>query len=348
MANSGPLRQTPKMRIDTNLSPNLNLAAVAAKEAEDAGYDAVWTAETSHDPFFPLALAAPATSTIELGTSIAVAFARNPMVLANIGYDLNKLSDGRFVLGLGSQIKPHITKRFSMEWSKPAARMREMVEAMHAIWDCWQDGTRLDFKGDFYTHSIMTPFFDPGPNPAGKPRVYLAGVGPMMTKVAGEVCDGFFCHPFTTAEFLRDVTLPAIEEGRAITGRSADDFEVCLPAFVVTGNNEQEMAKAAAAVKGQISFYGSTPAYRGVLEHHGWGDLQTELNTMSKQGEWEAMAGLIDDDMLNTFAVVGEPSTIAAGLKERYSGSIQRLSFNSMGTTSDDTFIPIIEDLRAG
>ncbi len=337
---------TSAMQIDTFLSPNLKTAGESAKAAEEAGYDAMWTAETAHDPFFPIALAAPHTSSIKLGTSIAVAFARNPMLLANIGYDLNSLSDGRFVMGLGSQIKPHITKRFSMEWSKPAARMREMVQAMHAIWDCWEDGSRLDFKGEFYTHSIMTPFFNPGPNPAGKPKVYLAGVGPLMTKVAGEVCDGFFCHPFTTAEFLRDVTIPALDEGRAVSGASADGFEVCLPAFVVTGNNEDEMTKAAEAVKGQISFYGSTPAYRGVLEHHGWGDLQTELNTLSKQGEWKTMAGLIDDDMLNTFAVVGEPSTIAAGLTERFGDTVQRLSFNTMGATADDTLAPVIDGLR--
>ena len=203
------------MHIDTFLGPNLDTAAASARSAEDAGYDAMWTAETSHDPFFPLALAAPGTSQITLGTSIAVAFSRNPMLLANIGYDLQHLSKGRFVMGLGSQIKPHITKRFSMEWSKPAARMREMVLAMHAIWDCWQDGTKLDFRGDFYQHTLMTPMFSPGPNPHGKPPVFLAGVGPLMTEVAGEVCDGFFCHPFTPVEFLKDVTIPALEAGRA-------------------------------------------------------------------------------------------------------------------------------------
>ncbi len=335
------------MLIDTSLSPNLATAAESAKASEDAGYDAIWTAETSHDPFFPLALAAPATESITLGTSIAVAFARNPMLLANIGYDLNRLSDGRFVMGLGSQIKPHITKRFSMEWSKPAARMREMVQAMHAIWDCWQDGTKLDFRGDFYSHTLMTPFFDPGPNPAGKPRVYLAGVGPLMTQVAGEVCDGFFCHPFTTSEFLRDVTLPALQAGRDKSGRSADGFEVCLPAFVVTGETEEAMEANKLAVRKQISFYGSTPSYRPVLEHHGWGDLQGELNTLSKQGEWDTMAGLIDDDVLDAFAVVGEPSAVATGLQSRFGDTVQRLSFNSMGE-ADGAAIDQIRSELAG
>jgi probable F420-dependent oxidoreductase len=335
------------MQIDTFLGPNLDKAADAAATAEEAGYDAMWTAETSHDPFFPLALAAPGTSKITLGTSIAVAFSRNPMLLANIGYDLQSLSKGRFVMGLGSQIKPHITKRFSMEWSKPAARMREMVLAMHAIWDCWQDGTKLDFRGDFYTHTLMTPMFSPGPNPHGKPPVLLAGVGPLMTQVAGEVCDGFFCHPFTTAEFLADVTIPALNAGRAKSGRSADGFEVCLPAFVVTGSTEEDMAANALAVRKQISFYGSTPEYRTVLDHHGWGDMQTELNSLSKKGEWDTMATLIDDDVLGAFAVVGEPDTIAAGLQSRYGQSVDRLSFNTMGANDDDLYAPIIAELKA-
>lgn len=342
------------MLIDTSLSPNLAKAPDSAAAAEAAGYDAIWTAETSHDPFFPLALAAPATSSITLGTSIAVAFARNPMLLANIGYDLNALSNGRFVLGLGSQIKPHITKRFSMDWSKPAARMREMIQAVHAIWDAWENGSKLEFRGEFYTHTIMTPFFDPGPNPAGKARIFLAGVGPLMTQVAGEVCDGFFCHPFTTSEFLRDVTLPALDAGRAKAGlptisdgASGAAFEVCLPAFIVTGTNEEDMSATEFAVRKQIAFYGSTPAYRPVLEHHGWGDLQTELNTLSKQGEWDTMAGLIDDDILSAFAVVGEPDSIAAGLQSRYGTTVDRLSFNTMGNTDPAFWAPVINELQS-
>lgn len=340
------------MLIDTSLPTDLKKAPARAKEAEDAGYDAIWTAETSHDPFFPLAMAAPATERITLGTSIAVAFARNPMLLANTGWDLNAVSDGRFVLGLGSQIKPHITKRFSMEWSKPAARMREMILATRAIWNTWETGDKLEFRGDFYTHTIMTPFFDPGPNPAGVPRVFLAGVGPLMTAVAGEVCDGFFAHPFTTPAFLAEVTIPALDAGREKSGKAAlgidtDDFEVALPAFVVTGTTEEEMAASAQAVKGQISFYGSTPAYRPVLDHHGWGDLQTELNAMSKRGEWTAMADLIDDDILNTFAVVAEPDGVAAELKLRFGSTVDRLSFNTMGSTDPELFAPIIAELKA-
>src|SRR5688500_17019107 len=230
------------MKVDGGISLELDKTVATAKDAEATGYDGVWTAETSHDPFLPHVLAAEHTERMELGTGIAVAFARNPMTLAQTAYDIQRLSKGRFILGLGSQIKPHITKRFSMPWSHPAARMREMILALHAIWDAWQDGTKLDFRGDFYTHTLMTPFFDPGPNPYGKPKVFLAAVGERMTEVAGEVADGMLCHGFTTERYLREVTIPALERGLARSGRSMDDIELSGPAFVVTGANEQEMA----------------------------------------------------------------------------------------------------------
>ncbi|MEM9033884.1 MAG: LLM class F420-dependent oxidoreductase [Actinomycetota bacterium] len=336
------------MKVDTTTGTFLPDVPTAATAAEAAGFDGLWTAETSHDPFMPHVLAAEHTESITLGTSIAVAFARNPMLLANIGYDLNAYSGGRFVLGLGSQIKPHITKRFSMEWSKPAARMREMIQAIRTIWDCWNNGTKLEFRGDFYTHTIMTPFFNPGPNPHGDAKIMIAGVGPLMTKVAGEVCDGFLAHGFTTEQYMKDVTIPALEEGMAAGGRSRDDFEISYPAFVVTGKNEEEMAAAAAGVRGQISFYGSTPAYRGVLEHHGWGELQTELNTMSKAGKWAEMADLIDDDILNTFAVVEEPDKVAGELLRRFNGAADRISFYAPYQVEDDFWTPVVEELQAG
>ena len=302
-------------------------AGAAAKELEDQGYDGIWTAETSHDPFFPLLLAAQSTERVELGTGIAVAFARNPMNLAQIAWDLQAASKGRFILGLGSQIKPHITKRFSMPWSHPAARMREMILAIRAIWASWNDGTKLDFHGDFYTHTLMTPFFNPGPNPHGDAKIALAGVGELMTEVAGEVCDGFLCHGFTTERYLREVTLPALERGAAKAGRTLADIEISGPAFVVTGANEEEMARSVAGTKQQIAFYGSTPAYRPVLELHGWGGLQDDLNKMSKEGKWQEMGELITDEILHTFAVVAEPEKLAAGLEERYGDIVQRLSF---------------------
>jgi probable F420-dependent oxidoreductase len=318
------------MKVDGGISSNLHEAVTSAQDAESAGYSGAWTAETSHDPFLPLLLAAEHTKKIELGTSIAVAFARSPMTLANTAWDLQAYSKGRFILGLGSQIQPHITKRFSMPWSKPAARMREMVLAIRAIWDCWLNGTKLDFRGEFYTHTLMTPFFTPAASDIsdhGTPKIFLAGVGELMTEVAGEVCDGFICHGFTTEKYLREVTIPALERGRAKAGKTMVGFEIVGPSFVVTGNNESELAKAAAGTRQQIAFYGSTPAYRPVLDLHGWGDLQDRLNTLSKQGKWVEMGDLIDDEILNTFAVVGEPEAIAPELHHRYGDVIERISF---------------------
>ena len=339
------------MKVDGGIGSNLALAGAQARELEEAGYSGAWTAETAHDPFFPLLMGAEHTTTLELGTSIAVAFARNPMTLANIGWDLQAYSKGRFILGLGSQIKPHITKRFSMEWSKPAARMREMILAMRAIWDTWQNGTPLAFRGDFYTHTLMTPFFTPDPKELegfGPPRVYLAGVGELMTEVAGEVCDGFLCHGFTTERYLREVTIPALERGRAKAGKTMEGFDIVGPSFVVTGSNEQEMAAAATGTRQQIAFYGSTPAYRGVLELHGWGGLQDELNVLSKQGKWVEMGNLIDDDILNTFAVVGEPETVAPELHRRYGDVIGRISFYAPYKSDPARWLPVIDALKNG
>ncbi len=338
------------MKVDGSLFGSITNAARSATELEAAGYSGAWTAETSHDPFLPIAVAAAATSEIELGTSIAVAFARNPMLLANIGWDLQALSQGRFVLGLGSQIKPHITKRFSMEWSKPAARMREMVLAVRAIWDTWQNATPLQFRGEFYRHTLMTPFFAPPASDLGDfglPKIFLAGVGELMTEVAGEVCDGFFCHGFTTEKYLREVTIPALERGRAKAGKTMDGFEIVGPSFVVTGTNDEEMDKASAATRQQIAFYGSTPAYRKVLDIHGWGGLQDELNALSKQGKWVEMGTLIDDEVLNTFAVVGAPEEIAPELGRRYADVISRISFYAPYQSDLERWTAVMDGLKA-
>jgi probable F420-dependent oxidoreductase len=338
------------MKVDGGISNDLRQAAQSAKDVEAAGYSGAWTAETNHDPFLPLLLAAEHTKTLEIGTSIAVAFARNPMTLANIGWDLQYYSQGRFMLGLGSQIKPHITKRFSMEWSHPAARMREMILAIRAIWDCWLNGTPLNFRGDFYTHTLMTPFFTPDAKDIseyGTPKIYLAGVGELMTEVAGEVCDGFLCHGFTTEKYLREVTIPALARGRAKAGKTMEGFEIVGPSFVVTGNNEDEMKQAATGTRQQIAFYGSTPAYRGVLDIHGWGGLQDELNTLSKQGKWVDMGNLITDEILNTFAVVGEPETVAPELHTRYGDVISRISFYAPYKSDPTRWSKVLDALKA-
>lgn len=326
---------------------DLDRIVAAAKETEAAGYDGAWSAETSHDPFFPLLLAAEHTSRIELGTGIAVAFARNPMTLAQVGWDLQAFSKGRFLLGLGSQIKPHIEKRYSMPWSHPAARMRELISAIRAIWRCWNEGEKLDFRGDFYTHTLMTPFFNPGPNPYGNPKIFLAAVGEHMTEVAGEVADGMLVHAFTTEAYLRDVTIPALERGFAKAGRSRAGFQLSLPVFVVTGETEEQVAAAAAGVRGQIAFYGSTPNYRGVLDKHGWGDLQTELNALSKQGRWQEMANLVDDEILRTFAVVAEPAEVGKAIAARYGGLIDRVSFYAPYQANPELWAQVLADLKA-
>jgi probable F420-dependent oxidoreductase len=337
------------MRVDgTVMTARPEEMPAAARELEELGYDGVFTAETSHDPFLPIALAALETERIELATGIAVAFARNPMSTAVIGNDLQLYTKGRFILGLGSQIKPHIEKRFSMPWSEPAKRMREFILAMRAIWACWNDGDKLDFRGEFYRHTLMTPFFNPGPNPYGTPKVFLAAVGERMSEVAGEVADGILLHGFTTERYVREVTMPALERGWARAGKQRGDFELSGPMFVVTGTNEEEYEAARRGTKQQIAFYGSTPAYRGVLDLHGWGDLQGDLNRLSKQGEWVQMGELVDDEILGTFAVIGEPEEIPAKLLDRYGDVVDRISFYAPYKSDPERWSHVVEGFKAG
>ena len=318
------------MKVDANLLGDLADVVGKVQEVEAAGYSGAWTAEMAHDPFLPLLLAAQNTSELDIGTSIAVAFARSPMTVANTAWDLQAYSHGRFVLGLGSQIRLHITNRFSMEWSHPARRMREYVLAVRAIWDTWLTGEKLDFRGEFYTLTVMTPYFAPERRDlagVGLPRVFVAGVGELMTEVAGEIADGFISHGFTTERYLRAVTIPALERGRARAGKTMEGFEIGGPMFVVTGANDEETAHAAESTRQAIAFYASTPSYTKVLDLHGWGGVHEELNKMSKNGQWAEMDGLIDDEMLETFAVVGEPNEIAPELLRRYGDAIDRVSF---------------------
>jgi probable F420-dependent oxidoreductase len=318
-----------------------------AREIEALGYDGLFTAETQHDPFFPLLLAAEHTERLELGTGIAVAFPRSPMHLANIGHDLNLYSKGRFILGLGSQIKAHIEKRFSSTWSHPAPRMRELILAMHAIWRCWNEGETLRFEGEFYRHTLMTPFFAPRPCPYGPPKVFVAAVGEKMTEVVGEVADGMFCHGFTTEKYLREATLPAIERGLAKAGRKRSDVQLAGSVFMITGTDDEERAKADAAVRQQIAFYGSTPAYRPVLEAHGWGGLQDELNALSKQGQWEEMGRRITDEVLDAFAVSGSPTELPGLVRARYGDLYDRLSFYAPYRTDPEAWADVLAGFKA-
>ena len=305
---------------DVGASP-LEVEAAAVR-AEQAGYDGFGAPETRHDVFGTLTLAARATSRITLQSAIAVAFARNPMTLAVQANDLQLISGGRFQLGLGSQVKPHIERRFAMPWSRPAARMEEFIAAVRAIWQAWGSGDRLMFRGDFYAHTLMTDFFNPGPNPYGNPEIFLAAVGDLMTAVAARVADGLMVHPLMTEQYLRERTVPAVRAARG----ELDGFTLVLPALVVLGADEQARRVAEQAIRGQIAFYASTPAYRAVLDLHGWGGLGERLTAMSRRRAWAEMAAEIGDDVLDAFAVAGDAAAVAAGLRSRYADIIDRIS----------------------
>ncbi|GIF05642.1 TIGR03617 family F420-dependent LLM class oxidoreductase [Actinoplanes siamensis] len=295
----------------------------AAVAAEEGGYDGFGAAETRHDVFTTLTLAARATRRISLQSGIAVAFARNPMTVAVLANDLRLISEGRFRLGLGSQVKPHIERRFSMPWSRPAARMEEFVAALRAIWHAWATGERLLFRGEFYKHTLMSEFFDPGPNPHGNPPVELAAVGERMTAAAGRVADGLLVHPLTSVAYLGERIVPALRDAR---GGSLDGFTLSLSAMVVLGTDEARRAEAEQAVRRQIAFYASTPAYRPVLDMHGWGELADRLNLLSRRQDWAAMGAEITDEVLDTFAVSGDPVTVADRLTARFGTTIDRIS----------------------
>ncbi|MDH3729733.1 MAG: TIGR03617 family F420-dependent LLM class oxidoreductase [Acidimicrobiia bacterium] len=318
-----------------------------AARAERLGYDGLFTADTAHDPFLPLVTAAAETERIELGTAIAVAFARSPMTVAYTAWDLAALADGRFLLGLGTQIRAHITRRFSMPWGKPGPQMREYIAALRAIWDTFQTGTKLDFEGDYYSFRLMTPFFDPGPIAHPDIPIYVAGVGQYMSRLAGEVCQGFHAHPFHTVKYLDDVVLPAMSAGAAKAGRSLSDVEFVVTTFVITGHSEEEIAAAVDATKQQIAFYASTPAYAGVLEAHGW-DFGPTLNAMSKRGEWMEMLDLITDDVLDEIAITAPIGEIGDRIRARYGDRVQRVGLYTVvpPNLDDDGWEALVADIR--
>jgi probable F420-dependent oxidoreductase len=331
------------------LSTGIDDVPATARDLQARGYAGVWASEVDHDPFLPLLSAAQATDRLQVGTAIAVAFARSPMTLAMTAYDLQQYSKGRFVLGLGTQIKAHVQRRFSMPWSAPVARMREFVGALRAIWGSWQDGTPLRFEGEHYRHTLMTPMFAPDPHPWGPPPVYLAAVGPVMTRLVGEVGDGLLVHGFTTERYLRERTIPALEEGLAVAGRSRNQVTVTLPGLVVAGRTDAERAEAAAAVKETIAFYGSTPAYRPVLELHGWEPLADELHALSvsrREDKWTAMRNLVDDEVLGTFAVVADPQDVAAQVRARYDGLVDRFSVYASYPAPLELWDPLVRAFR--
>lgn len=318
------------------------------RRLEEIGYDGAFSFEAKHDPFLPLAVAAEHTSTLRLGTAIAIAFARTPMTLASAAYGLQSITGGRFVMGIGSQVRPHIRNRFSMPWSKPAKRMREIVLAMKAIFDRWEGRSELAFEGEFYRHTLMIPAFDPGPNPFGPPPIYTAGVGPLMTEVAGEVADGFFGHPFNTRASLLQNVMPAIERGLAKSGRSRADVELIFATLVVTADTEEDFERVVLAARKQLAFYGSTPAYRPTLDVHGWGELHVELNRLSKQNRWDDMTGLIGDEVLEEIAVVGPRDEIAGKLRARLDGIADGVSLTHNRAPDPGHWADVVAELRSG
>ncbi len=322
-------------------------ARITFPHLEEIGYDGAFSFEAKLDPFLPLVLAAEHTKTLQLGTAIAIAFARNPMNLANLAHGLQTISEGRFVLGLGSQVRPHIEKRFSMTWSQPAARMREMVLAIKAIFACWEGKADLDFRGEFYTHTIMIPAFNPGPNPFGPPPIVMGGFMPRMIAVAGEVADGFIAHPFNSRRSLLENAIPALEKGLKKSGRARKDLDVICATLVVTADDEESFEKSKLAARKQLAFYGSTPAYRSTLDSHGWGDLHLELNRLSKEGKWDDMTGLIDNEILETIAIVGPRNSIAAKLRQRLDGIADGVSLTHNRAPDPAQWADIVGDLRA-
>lgn len=326
------------MRLDTGFfTASLRDAAEAARAAENLGFDALWTVETSHNPFFPLLLAATQTSKIKLGTAIAVAFPRSPMVLAQIAWDLQSLSGGRFILGLGTQVRAHNERRFGVKWEHPGPKLREMIEVIRAIWDCWQNGAAPAYQGKFYQFTLMTPFFDPGPLSHPRPPIYIAGVNEYMCQLAGERCDGFHVHPFHSIKYLDQTVVPNLTKGLAKAGRSREDITLSSTVFAITGASRGEIERAKAPVKQQIAFYASTPAYRGVLEAHGWGEVGHRLTARSKRGQWAGMADEITDEMLDVYAVIGTFDEIVDKIKQRYTGYLDRFAFYFPFATTDAT-----------
>jgi probable F420-dependent oxidoreductase len=321
--------------------------AEMALELEAAGHDGLLLSETSHDPFVGLAAASQRTSGLELSTGVAIAFARNPMSTAIVANDLQLLAKGRFSLGMGSQLKMHITRRFGMPWSDPVERMREYVMAMRAIWRSFATGERLRFRGDFYRHTLIEPFYDPGPNPYGNPPVLLGGVGDKMTEMAGEIGDGFMAHSITTRRFLDEVTLPALRRGRKEAGKSMAGFGLHVMPMVATGGNEAELSAAIRTAREQIAFYTATPTYARLLKLHGYAEVWDELHRLATRGRTDEMPSVIDDSVLDTFAIVGEPRDVAAKIHDRFGDVASSIAFYQMGVTDPRHWVPVCEALRA-
>ncbi len=335
------------MKFDTGLGVgDFGDAAARAKRAESLGFDALWSAETQHDAFLPLVLAAEHTSRIQLGTAIAVAFPRSPMTLAYIGWDLQKMSNGRFIMGLGTQIKPHIERRFGVAWDRPTPRLREYILALRHIWNCWQTDGKLNFRGEMYKLTLMAPFFNPGPIAHPHIPIFIAGVNEYLCRLAGELCEGFHVHPFHTPKYLAEFILPEIEKGLRKGGRSRKDIELSSSVFVIAGDSQEELGQSREMTRQQIAFYASTPTYHPVFEMHGWKDTANELSSLAARGKWAEMPKLVTDPMLAVFAEEGSYAELPAKIKKRYTGLLDRLGYYTEGG-SDEQLRRTVENFHA-
>ena len=317
------------MELDASLGTRggyLRRVGETARGAENLGFAGLWTSETRHDAFLPLAIAANETGRIELGTAVAIAFSRSPMEVAQTAWDLQDLSSGRFILGLGTQVKAHVKRRFSMPWERPVARLREYILALRAIWGSFRSGGPLRFEGEFYNHTLMTPFFNPGPIESPEVPIYVAGVNTSLARLAGELCEGFHVHPFHSPEYIRRTVQPAIAEGAQRGNRDPDEVELATTVFVVTGQSGAEIEEQREEMRAQISFYASTPTYRTVLEAHGWEEVGERLGKLARDNRWDEMPTLVSDEMLGAFAVEAAPEEVRVALEERYEGLIDRLA----------------------
>jgi probable F420-dependent oxidoreductase len=310
------------MYLDASLPPvSLKDVPSIAQAAERMGFDALWSTETIHDPFLPGTLIAEHTQRLQFGTAVAIAFARSPATLAYTAWDLAQFSGGRFILGLGTQVKAHVERRFGMPWPESVVgKLREQVAAIRAFWQAWQSGERLNFRGEYYKLTLMSPFFNPGPIQFPAVPIYLAGVNPGLARLAGECADGFHAHPFHSPRYLREVVIPAIEQGAAKAGRQRTSIKVSTTAFVVTSPDEEYFVRA------QIAFYASTPSYRAVMALHGWQEVAENLSSLAGRGAWGEMPALISDEMLQTFALVVPTGELSPALAERYQGLADRLA----------------------
>src|SRR5215210_198142 len=340
------------MKLDASLGTEggyLRSVGGVARAAEDLGFAGLWTSETKHDAFLPLAIAANETERIELGTSIAVAFSRSPMETAQTAWDLQDLSGGRFILGLGTQVKAHVKRRFSMPWDRPVARLRDYIDAVRAIWCSFQSGEPLSFEGEFYRHTLITPFFNPGPIEHPEIPIYIAGVNTNLARLAGELCDGFHIHPFHSPEYVRRTVMPAIAEGAEKEGRDPGEVELATAVFVITGESDGEIEEQRAKMRAQISFYASTPTYRTVLEAHGWEKVGEELGKLARDKRWEEMPNLVTDEMLGAFAIEASPGEVGDALRERYEGLIDRVSLYTpfIPGQRDDFWRATVESVHA-